>query len=160
MRDLRVGQFVLVGSGLYSPVFLFTHRVPSGLFRFVQFHLADGRVLHMTADHVTYASGARAFARDVRVGDELHDASGARVRVAVVGVGLKQGLFNPQTLHGDIVVDGFRATTFTRTVPVPVAQAALAPLRLVYGLAGVSTAMLERGADGLPNFLRTAVCRS
>lgn len=114
----------------------------------------------MTADHVTYVNGGRVFARDVHVGDTLHDASGERVRVAAVDSDAKQGLFNPQTVHGDIIVDGFRATTFTRIVPVAAAQAALAPLRLLYGLAGASTALLEQGIEGLPAFLRAAACRS
>lgn len=149
-----------MGKNVYSPVFLFTHRIEKGRFRFVEFHLADGRVQHMSADHVTYANGARKFARDVRVGDELHDAIGARVRVASVGAAVKYGLFNPQTVHGDIVVDGFRTTTFTKTVPVQAAHAALAPVRLLYRIAGVSTTMLERGMDGLPAFMRGAICRS
>ena len=57
------------------------------------------------------------------------------------------GLFNPQTKHGDIVVDGVRVSTYTHAVHRNMAHAMLAPFRLARARLGLSMQLLEAGAD-------------
>lgn len=42
------------------------------------------------------------------------------------------GLHNPQTLDGNIVVNGIVATTYTEAILPPIAEALLAPVRASY----------------------------
>lgn len=52
-------------------------------------------------------------------------------------LGLGRALtFNPQTLDGDILVDGIVTSTYTTAVAPRVARAVLSPLRLLYTLDG------------------------
>jgi hypothetical protein len=55
------------------------------------------------------------------------------------------GLYNPQTLHGDIVVDGVRASTYTEAVDPVFAHAVLAPVRAVYRWFGVEVGGMDGG---------------
>jgi hypothetical protein len=49
----------------------------------------------------------------------------------------KAGLFNPNTLHGDVVVNGVLTSTYTDSLAPSLWHAALWPLRGIY-LAGAS----------------------
>jgi hypothetical protein len=59
---------------------------------------------------------------------------------------LATGLYNPQTLQGDVVVDNVRASTYTTAVEPAFAHAVLTPLRAAYSALGFSTASLEAGS--------------
>ena len=63
----------------------------------------------------------------------------------------KTGLYNPHTLHGDIVVDGVLTSTYTAAFSPTLAHVALAPLRALYR-AGVDIFKVDVGAalDALP----------
>lgn len=72
---------------------------------------------------------------DVRKGDRLVQGGGDTAKERVVAEVRRvagRGLYNPQTLHGDIVVDGMLVSTYTKTVPPQGAHALLTPLRAVY----------------------------
>ena len=56
------------------------------------------------------------------------------------------GLYNLQTLHGDVVVGGLRASTYTTAVDPAVAHRLLWPLRAVFEAVGVYTTALDKGA--------------
>mgnify|MGYP007064152693 CR=1 FL=1 len=61
----------------------------------------------------------------------------------------RRGLYNPLTLHGDLIVDGYRVSTFTSDVPSVVGAVLSAPLRALYVVTGLSTTLLEAGMDRL-----------
>lgn len=143
MRDLQVGDEVLVGDGGFSRVFMFTHRVKEGRFRFVQIGTNSRRV-RLSAGHLLYANGMLKKAADVRVGDQLRLADGEEDEVREVTEVEADGLYNPQTVHGDIIVDGVTASCYTDAVPAKAAHALLAPLRGLLGrLAPVVSASLD-----------------
>lgn len=146
MDALKVGDRVLTSSGVFSEVFMFTHRLSEQAHSFVRLDTAAGSSLRLTAGHYLYANGARVAAAAVRVGDELELADGSASRVVRVGREDGLGLFNPQTVTGDIVVDGVRASTFTTAVEPSAAQALLAPLRAAYEGLGLSTKVFDHGA--------------
>lgn len=145
MDELKVGDKVLVGEGVYSEVFLFTHADADRVSPFVSLTTAAGRVLHVSAGHLIYADGALVPAGSVRVGSLLSDAEGNPDAVVAVGEVVKRGLYNPHTLHGDVVVDDIRCSGYTTAVEPAPASAALAPLRALYKWAGVTVRAFARG---------------
>lgn len=152
MRDVQVGDEVLVAPGTFSKVFMFTHRVPTARHAFLTI-TAEAATLRrhsisLTHGHFLYINGLAAMAASVALGDKLLLGSGVEARVVAVQCALLDGLYNPQTLHGDIVVDGVLASTYTKTVEEVTAHSMLAPLRALFRSTGVWTGVLEDGARG------------
>lgn len=136
MDALRVGSLVSTGAnGRVSPVYLFSHKVAGGFFRYVSLRTAVGNLVASHGHYVHTARGTLA-AGDVRVGDALKRANGAFAPVLSVGEMNAPGLYNPHTLDGDIVVDGFAVSTYTTHVPPQAAQSLLAPSRAMFRAAG------------------------
>lgn len=133
MRALRVGDRVAVGPGpRFSDVFFFTHRDPDAAASFVRIRARSGEVLRLSPGHYLYVAGGLKAAAEVRKGDWLRLASGEAAEVAEVGDVERRGLFKPQTLHGDIVVDGVVNSTYTTAVERRLAHGALRVLRWCY----------------------------
>lgn len=130
MRDLRIGDDVAVGGGQFSRVFMFTHRIKNGNFRFLELRTPSSR-LALSAGHFIYADGQLKTAADVRLGDRLRLVDGSEERMVSWKWVDLDGLYNPQTLHGDIAVNGVVASTYTKAVPPSAAHALLAPFRVM-----------------------------
>ncbi len=152
MSELSIGDRVAVGGGKYSEVFMFTHRLSDVHYEFVELH-AGSNVLRATAGHYIYASGRYIAAGAVKVGDTLELADGTHTAVTGVKTVMDKGLYNPQTAHGDIIVNGVRASTFTTAIERNFAQAALSPLRAVFARLGLACTAFESGADLAANAL-------
>lgn len=129
MSDIRVGDEVSVGNGHYSRVFMFTHQTAGGAFPFVRLTSAAGPALTASDGHLAYIAGELRPVDEARVGDELVLADGTRTTVAKIERVELPGLYNPQTEHGDIAVDGVVASCYTTAVPASAAHSLLAPLR-------------------------------
>lgn len=141
MDALRVGDVIAagVGRGVVSEVYLFTHADGAARSRFVVLATGDGRppLVASPGHYVHLADGRTVAAWTVAVGDALVlAASGAAAPVTAVSSVVAAGLYNPQTLRGDIVVDGYAVSTYTTAVAPAVAVAALAPMRAVYAAGG------------------------
>jgi hypothetical protein len=133
MSALTVGDRVLDVGGLHTDVFLFTHRDDSDrLHPFVELRTADGGALTLSPGHYLYTPGGLLAAQDVRVGSHVVRADGSHARVTARRSVSKRGLYNPQSVSGSLVVDGFAVSTFTTAVLPSYAHALLAPLRTVY----------------------------
>jgi hypothetical protein len=148
MDELRVGHRVRVANDAFSDVFLFTHKLQRATAPFLLIRTASGHSVSMTSGHYVYANGASLIpAASIQVGDDLTLASGARSAVVSVSEAVHTGVYNPQTLHGDIVVDGIVASTYTTAVSPVLGHASLSPLRALYSALGVTTSLLDGGAD-------------
>lgn len=133
MDSLRVGDRVLVGSGMFSTVFMFTHRNERGRDVFIRIQTSSGASIMLTHGHYIYVNDGLQPASKVMVGDTLYLATGIRqIVVSTECISGNFGLYNPQTIHGDIVVDGIRASTYTTAVLPEVAHAMLHPVRKSY----------------------------
>lgn len=152
MHALAVGDNVRVGVTEFSRVFMFTHKLTDASFRFVALSTASGASLSLTPGHYLYVNGALAAARSVVVGDQLTLATGALDVVVAVGTRAARGLFNPQTVSGNLVVDGVLASTYTTAVEPAFAHAVLAPLRALSEVFGLSLTALESGGGALAGF--------
>jgi hedgehog protein len=133
LRDLAVGDAPLAvdaaGALVHSAAYVFPHFVTTGLFAFKRLSTAAGANVTATGGHymlVGRGPGAGAWARraavparDVRIGDVLWVVSGADAGAAlapspVVGVAdvMAEGIVNPLTLAGTLVVDGVAASVY------------------------------------------------
>lgn len=153
MSQLSIGDLVRVSSDDYSPVFMFTHRLTSTPYDFVRITTESGASIALTRSHYLHVDATLKAARDVAIGDQLTLADGSRSVVATIAMERSIGLYNPQTVHGSIVVDGVLASTYTRTVAPGAAHSLLAPLRMLYNALGMSTCSLEGGADTMARAL-------
>lgn len=133
MSHVRIGDHVRVSTTAFSPVFAFTHRDGMVQYRFHRItHTHGGKPLVVTGSHFVYkADGTLVAARELRVGDALRALQGDS-RISKVDHVTLRGLFNPQTVQGDIVVEDVRASTYTLSMPPPAAHALLAPVRAVF----------------------------
>jgi hypothetical protein len=148
MDAVAVGDSVKVGVNTYSRVFMFTHKVPDAKVTFVTLQTASGASLSLTNGHYLYANGALVAASEVSVGSELSLGDGDVSTVVAVGTTAGAGLFNPQTVNGNIVVDGIMASTYTTAVEPTFAHAVLAPFRLLDNF-GFRFTALESGGGAL-----------
>lgn len=146
VRDLLVGDTVLVGQGTYSRVFLFTHRDENESAVFIRIKASDERnrsfTVTVTTMHYLYTDRGLVQAGQVTVRDRILHANGPWISVVHVFRFKDRGIFNPQTLHGDIVVNGIRLSTFTSTIEANTAHSLLAPLRAVYVACGIHLSAL------------------
>lgn len=157
MEDIAVGDSVSVGKGEFSTVFMFTHKLSSVENEFVALESASGAKLSLTSGHFLYVNGELAPARTVTVGDKIELASGAVDTVENVGRVTAKGLFNPQTLHGDVVVNGIRASTYTTAIAPSLAHTLLVPLRALFESGVVrdpTFGLLEGGAGAFTSVLK------
>lgn len=89
----------------------------------------DGQQVLLTEGHYLYVNGKLEMAGLVGQGDYVVLGNGTRSIVSEVSRKRGRGLFNPQTIHGDVVVDGVVCSTYTYSVAPTCAHALLAPLR-------------------------------
>ncbi|CDF34414.1 unnamed protein product [Chondrus crispus] len=132
MDTVRIGDRVLVADGTYSDVFAWTHHTSKSALSYIAVETDLGNRLVTTAGHYVHADGATLQMRDVRKGMVMRTAEGADATVTAVRTVKAKGLYNPQTTHGDIVVNGLIATTYTDAVQPGAAHALLAPVRAAY----------------------------
>ncbi|PXF43792.1 Desert hedgehog protein B [Gracilariopsis chorda] len=139
MDALHVGDSVLVstneqGGPVYSHIFMFSHQDRSTISSFVSIETSHGQTLQVSPGHFVYIDGRLSPAREVRVGDVLTSHVGREqvIRARSVSTLRARGLYNPQTIHGDLVVNGVQVSTYTTAVKPVAATALMAPIRAAY----------------------------
>lgn len=153
---LQLGDKVRVGPSEFSEVYFFSTEMADTTSKFVKLATDSGAVT-MTQGHYLYVNGALKVASDVQVGDNVVLGNGTHVAVNEVTSVWAPGLYNPHTLHGDIVVDGIHTSTYTDAVHPTLAHALMAPLRTMYS-AGISFGKEFRDtAKSMPSWLREAI---
>ena len=71
MADLQVGDMVQVAPGVFSEVYMFSHRYVDTVSPFVKLSTSTGAALLLSADHYLYVNGALQVASTVKVGQVL-----------------------------------------------------------------------------------------
>lgn len=133
---LELGQYVSVGFSKFSRVYGFSHSDPRTLAQFVALSTESGHTIRATPGHFVYVNGLPSMISRANVGDSLTLQNGQLSTIVKKDVQYLEGLYNPQTVDGNIVVDGVLATTFTAAVKPAFANAALLPLRAAQCLVG------------------------
>lgn len=133
MADLATGDEVRVSASAFSPMFMRTHKMASGTHDFLRLTTSAGSALTVTPGHYLWVNGERKAAKAVVVGDALESVADATdVTVTDMIAVSATGLYNPQTLDGNIVVNGIRTSTYTMAIQPVVASALLSPLRVLF----------------------------
>jgi hypothetical protein len=123
MTALRANDVVRVSATEFSKVYMFTHNDPAAQSVFVTLRTASA-TLRITGNHYIYVNGQLQTARTVRLNDTLSAGP-----VLAISLEAADGLYNPHTMHGDIVVDGVRTSTYTDSLNPTFAHALLWPVR-------------------------------
>lgn len=150
MDELEIGDVVAVSPGLFSTVYLFTHRDAEAESTFVRIHHErdGGLPLEATPGHYVYLNGAMTAAGVVREGDRVMTAAGDVSGVTrVERIPRLAGLFNPQTMEGRIVVNNVVSSTYTTAVDPRAAEILLAPIRIAAFALGDSWSALAGKAN-------------
>ena len=135
------------GSIGLEEIFMISHQMDKVQAQFVTLRLANNRSISASPGHYVWAGkpdqamseAVPTRAEDVLLGDWLlsSDTTGAGPNmVAAKEYTIQNGLFNPHTPSGSILVNGVAALTFTDTLPRSVAihTAITAPARLLYSV--------------------------
>ena len=161
MANLRHGERVAVGSGSHSDVYFFGHHSPNRMSMFVEIsHTGQDKVLRISPGHYLYVNDKLATAESVKVGDTLVDSDGFSLIVTDVNRVMDTGLYAPTSLHGDLIVDGVRVSSYTSAIHPTLAHHLLSPLRLAYrvGLQPIirrfTTRFHENSYEPVARFLR------
>jgi len=133
MAALKVGDHVRTAAKEFSEVFMFSHKYTDAQATFVELKTATGTI-RLSEGHYLYVNGKAAPASSVTVGDLLETATGASAAVTGVSQVRDTGLYNPHTMQGDIIVNGFRTTTYTEAIHPTLAHALLAPVRALHAM--------------------------
>ena len=169
MSSLKVGDKVLTatpqGDIVFEDVYMFGHKDPKAVVNFVRIHTSHNATLRLTPDHFVPVIAAKGGDRLreipaskitlgdtilVQVTDKMHGVGKQSLRESkVTGVELiaDQGLFNPYTMNGNIVVDNVVASCHSSSfldltmnmlgIHIPRGyQAVFAPIRATYRLLG------------------------
>jgi Hint module len=149
MDELSVGDSVKVGPKLYSKIFMFTHKSKEVKDEFVEISTASGATLVLTGGHYIPVEGSLVPAWSVRVGSLVRLGDGQSDEVTSTRTVSGSGLYNPQTLQGNIVVNGIIASTYTTAIDPLLAHAVLAPFRSMFSALGLKLTFLESGSVGM-----------
>lgn len=136
ISSLVVGDSVKTGVDTFSEVILFTHREKSSVNEFVSISTSCGETIALSGNHYLHvtALGRLVPASEVKAGDYLLlGSSGLSTAVLKSEVVRREGLYNPQTIDGNIVVNNIVASTYTTAIHPRLAHVALlAPVRWLY----------------------------
>lgn len=162
MEEVDAGDRVRVSQSEFSEVFMWTHRDAErkGYIELVSW---EGHRLVAAVGHLLYVCRGTLDGRDreivqvenVRAGEGMvvvENGSERIVRVQETRRIFARGLYNPQTLHGDIVVDGVLCTCYTKFVPIRATHGLLAPLRGLYNLFQIASRIGEKTLTRMMTF--------
>ena len=147
MENLKVGDIVLASRGVFSEVVLFSHAIPDGTWEFMKIVSESGATIEASFGHYIHVNEKLVAADAVKIGDFVTLADGRSEAVIETSIVSKRGLYNPQTVQGDIVVGEILASTYTTGIYVPTAHALLAPIRAMGTMFRFETNFLEHGAS-------------
>lgn len=149
MEEVHIGDSLLVSCNLYSLVFGFTHRLNNSqiVSKFVRLTIeGQEKPFIATSGHYVYLNEELKTIEEAQIGDVVTLGNGRHAHVIRVSTELHNGLFNFQTIHGDIVVNSVQASTYTKSVEASAAHAGLSIARVVYSWLGLQMVSFHDGS--------------
>jgi len=156
MDQVKIGDKVRVGPGEFSEVYFFSTEMAETNAKFTKI-ATDGVELVLTSGHYLYVNGELATAGSVKPGDVIVLGDNTKAAVNEVTTAWAPGLYNPHTLHGDIIVNGVKTSTYTDAVHPKLAHALLSPLRTMYSAGASFGQGFSSATKSLPAFLLKAI---
>ena len=112
MKNIKLGDRILVESGKYEPVYSFGHRDETIEANYLKINTIAGS-LDISKEHMVFMEGGRSVpASIVNVGNNLELANGEISTVTSVNVVRKSGAYAPFTKSGTVIVNGVKASCF------------------------------------------------
>jgi hypothetical protein len=112
LKDIRVGDIVHVGGGIYEPIYAFGHFSPSKVAEVLQIS-TEKADLQLTKDHMVFLSTNKAVpAARLKAGDRVLSDTGDEVVVKGVQSVSVVGMFAPFTPSGRVSVDGILVSCY------------------------------------------------
>ncbi|CAK8988895.1 Desert hedgehog protein B (Desert hedgehog protein 2) (DHH-2) (Hedgehog protein 4) (X-HH4) [Cleaved into: Desert hedgehog protein B N-product [Durusdinium trenchii] len=152
ISQVQVGHELKTSAG-WSPVIACLHSDAQGTFKYFSLNTANGN-LSLTGDHLLRVQRDGHWqwrrAKDAREGDYLEDQEGQAVKILKITCLSWQGAYAPLTLHGELIVDGWRCSCFAPrwAFSHDWCQAAFAPLRVAH-TAAQQIQLSQEGKDDL-----------
>jgi len=116
MKDLMNGDNVLTMDGSYQTMYSMNHYHKSKEVTFVQIKtkLESEQPLELSPNHLLYVEDNTnpVPASSVKVGDKVWTVKGGK-EVLEINMITREGLYNPLTMDGTIIVDGIAASVYT-----------------------------------------------
>jgi len=116
MKDLMNGDNVLTMDGSYQTMYSMNHYHKSKEVTFVQIktNLQSEQPLELSPNHLLYVEDNTnpVPASSVEVGDKVWTVEGGK-EVLEINMITREGLYNPLTMDGTIIVDGIAASVYT-----------------------------------------------
>lgn len=112
MKNLKIGDSILVAPNKYESVYSFGHRSDSLETEFLAIAANNGAKLEITKDHLVFVEGGNSIpASDLKRGMQLmygNELTGIKSINKVV----REGMYAPFTPSGKLVVNGFQVSSF------------------------------------------------
>ena len=113
----------------YEEIFMFSHRNAKQLSPFLVLYTANNMTLTVSRGHYLFVSGGSNLLRaaDAKIGDLVWtmpesqpDAGSVLIPTQLVDIqsSMQQGLYNPHTIFGTIIVNQLAAATFHQKQPL------------------------------------------
>jgi hypothetical protein len=114
LRDVQIGDMVMVGSGLYEAIYSFGHRSPNSVNMLLEIVTSALSPLQVSKDHMIFRYPHLAVpASMLREGDTIIDGNERSVLItSIKTVVADSGVFAPFTPCGKILVNGLLASSF------------------------------------------------
>lgn len=148
MDRLQIGDLVRAPFGESTEVFMFSHNDRRSFSKMVKIRGENGTSLTLSAGHYVLTARGLVPAADLRIGDTLFTDHGTS-RVDGMVETFEQGMFNPHTLSGMMLVDGLAVSCYTTAVNPITAHALLAAVRVVYSITKSSAYVRNLLADAM-----------
>ena len=135
MKDLKIGDDVLTGSGTFSPILGWLDKQQGLETEFLKIDTNLTSSISLTSSHVIFTwtdeeqRVTEKYSEHIKLKDIIiHEESGQKGEVIRISKFSSQGYYSPLTLEGTVVVDGFLASCYA-SYPHWVANMALFPAR-------------------------------
>lgn len=112
MKDLKLGDQVLIEKGRYEKIYSFGHHSHDVKAEYLQLSTAS-RKLEISKDHMVFVEGGSSIpASSIKLGDKIETLSGKYNAVESIKRVVRQGAYAPFTNSGTVVVNGVKASSF------------------------------------------------
>jgi len=121
LRDIQLGDKILVANGVYEPVYSFAHYDPLTTQTFVKLVLNSGEELSLSRSHMIMTKNKGVVpASLIEIGDELINSFKETVQVNSISTIDDQGMFAPFTKSGTLVVNGILVSNYVALQESPI----------------------------------------
>jgi len=118
VKDIQVGDKVLTAGGNYETVYTVDHKNPTKRTRFLQIYSEEtSSPLEITDHHMVFVNDTKTAipASRINVGDKIQLLDGISTVTKISHI-IRDGIWNPITSDGTIVVDGVVASTYSLAI--------------------------------------------